>query len=63
MRRVVHFARLESPSEALRCACGAWREGANWTTVPELVTCPECLRRLADGERPSARGGGVGLAR
>lgn len=47
LARTIHLARLESPSDAHRCACGAWRERGNWTSAPERVTCPECLRQMA----------------
>lgn len=63
MGRILHLARLESPSEALRCACGAWREAANWTTAPELVTCTECQRRLAEREQRSPGAAGLGASR
>jgi hypothetical protein len=48
----VHLARLESPSQALRVACGAWRTAGNWTTLPELVSCPLC-RRAVDAAHPA----------
>ena len=51
MKRVTHFVRLESPSEAFRCTCGEWRTGANWTTARKLVTCNECLNRMVELDR------------
>lgn len=46
MDDVIHFARLDQPSDALRAICGAWRSAQNWTTVAKAATCPVCAARL-----------------
>lgn len=46
MERLVHFARLERPTDPFRVVCGCWRARGNWSAVATAVTCPECLRHL-----------------
>lgn len=46
MERLVHFARLERPTDPFRVACGCWRARGNWAPDAALVTCPECLQQL-----------------
>ena len=61
MERLVHFARLERPTDPFRVVCGCWRARGNWTAVVTLVTCPECLlyldptRGAGDGQPKHAR--------
>ncbi len=55
MERILHFARLEQPSQALRTECGAMREAANWTTVRTLVTCPRCRALIGEAPPPEER--------
>jgi hypothetical protein len=59
----IHLARIDSPIDAFRSICGAWRRARNWTTIPGLVTCPACLARLAESaarsSTPSAAGDGA----
>jgi hypothetical protein len=50
----IHLARIDSPADAFRAICGAWRRARNWTTIPRLVTCPACLGRLADARATTA---------
>jgi hypothetical protein len=51
-RHAIHFARLDSPSEALRTACGAWRGDVEWTTARHGVTCERCQRSLGHAPHP-----------
>ncbi len=46
MGQLLHFARLEQPSQALRTECGVLREPTNFTTVRNLVTCARCRALL-----------------
>jgi hypothetical protein len=59
---VVHFA-IVNRDRTVTPLCGEWHHGANWTTVPSAVTCPECLERLrerAGGEEARVEAQGVG---
>jgi hypothetical protein len=59
----VHFARLESPSDAFRSSCGLWRDMVRWTTDRRAVTCPECARRIAQKQgRGSGHAAAIGAA-
>jgi hypothetical protein len=62
VKRVIHFVRLESPSEAFRCTCGEWRAGASWTTARKLVTCNECLNRMVERERQAPETDNLGAS-
>jgi hypothetical protein len=44
---VVHFA-IVNRDRTVTPIRGRRHDGANWTTVPSTVTCPECLRRLRE---------------
>jgi hypothetical protein len=46
MSPVIHLVQLEEG--AARPLCGRFVESRNWTTVRDVATCPECVRRDRD---------------
>lgn len=40
---VVHL--LARDGEQVRPLCGDWSKSPNWTTEPDVVTCPQCAAK------------------
>ena len=53
--QLVHF--LDTNAVTAQAACGTWEHSTNWTTDRHAVTCPECLRVLADRDEASVTEG------
>jgi hypothetical protein len=47
---VVHL--LARDGEQVRPLCGDWSKSPNWTTEPDVVTCPECAARAVRAAVP-----------
>jgi hypothetical protein len=50
---VIHFVDVARMKDELRPVCGAWGEDVTWTTIPAIMTCPECA--LAVREKDPGR--------
>lgn len=47
---LLHFVAADPArtGEPVSPLCGAWGRSTSWTRYREVVTCPDCLRLLAD---------------
>jgi hypothetical protein len=61
MESVVHYVLLQDVLDAspLASACGAWRDGRDWSTKKSLVTCPGCRLTFAGPVAPAPASSGA----
>ena len=45
---LVPLGELASAAFSLRPLCRSWRDGSDWTTRTNVVTCPRCQRLLKE---------------
>ena len=48
----IHFVKRRG--DHVEPSCGDWSLAANWTTAPNVATCPECIRRIREQVTPNA---------
>ncbi len=48
----IHYVTMTGST--ITCACGDWSHATNWTTVPNTVTCPECIKCIGPRQQEFA---------
>ena len=57
---LVGLSALVSAAYSPRPLCRSWRDGSDWTTKTNVVTCPRCRRLLKEKASMAHREAGAG---